>query len=215
MKDPVRGFEPAVSRDDIGTPVPVQVPGADPVQASHIGHAAHDVTNPFPWRFGCGALEPGHFSGIPVIWKDLFGSAVAVDIDKQNQLVVEAGFDDMLLPKRIRSAGAALPGVFIPGHLLAEPRAGYNVRIAVVIDVEREVAEIVDVARDEGDLAHAVLFPLRRFVPVLSRDDVQSSILVYVGNRCRFVGSAVEQMFAKHGPARRRLLLGNRECETG
>src|ERR1700686_5202818 len=101
--------------------------------------------------------------------------------------------------------------ILVPGQFLAEPGARNHIGIAVTIYIQRKIAQIIDVSLDERYLAHAMLLPVRRFVPILASDDIEPSILIHIGDRRGLVGALVDQVLTKHGPVRLVLRVGGQK----
>ena len=142
-------LEPAARREDVVALVAVDVAGADAVP---VGAIADDVRDPglvldfvpaCPVPFSCARIS--------------LRLAVVVDVGEERELDVEAvdgrPASSVLAPLR-------LPGVPPPRHPLREPRHRDDVGIVVAVDVDHQVAEIVDVLVAEAELAEAVLRPV-------------------------------------------------------
>ena len=181
-----RRLEPAARRQDVVALVAVDVARADAVA---VGAIADDVRDP-------GLVldfVPGLARAV-LLREDFLRLAVVVEIDEQRELDVEA-FVDRRLPSRIVLARQpALAGVAPPRHLLREPGDRHDVGIVVRVDVDHQVAEVVDVLVAEAELAEAVLRPVRRLIPVLARDDVEPPVAVDVGHRGRLAGAQVDRL---------------------
>ena len=114
---------------------------------------------------------------------------VVIDVDEKSELHGRTGIDDGFLP-----LGAGLAGIAKPCHLPAHVADADDVRLAVAVHVQRQVAEYVDIVVQCRKAPEAVLAPGRRLVPVLSRDDVEPAVAVQVGHGARFVAAEVESV---------------------
>jgi hypothetical protein len=103
--------------------------------------------------------------GFPVaeLREEFVGFAVVVQVDEECEFDRRGVFDGVVLP---RLSGGA--GVLIPRDAAGKPGDGDDVDAAVTIDVERKIAERVDVVVGEVQVAEPVTSPLRRLVPVLA-----------------------------------------------
>jgi hypothetical protein len=61
--------------------------------------------------------------------------AIAVDINHEHELVIEASFNQVLFPQRVRQLAIVPSWILVPSHSLAEPGAGHNVYVAVSVDI--------------------------------------------------------------------------------
>lgn len=75
---------------------------------------------------------------------------------------------------------------------MGEVAALDDVGVAVSIDVEREIAEVVDVVVGVVDVAEVVLGPGRRFIPTVAGDDVELAVVVDVGKGRGFVVAGID-----------------------
>src|SRR5216683_2606473 len=101
--------------------------------------------------------------------------------------------------------------ILVPGQFLAEPRARDHIGVAVIVYIQRKIAQIIDVSLDERYVAHAMLLPVRRFVPILAGDDIEPSILIDIGDRRGLIGALVDEVLTKHRPVRLALRVGGQE----
>ena len=63
--------------------------------------------------------------------------------------------------------------------------------MAVFIDIDREGAQIVDVVVGVVDVAKVMLRPVRGFVPVLARDDVEFAVAVDIADGGGLTGTEI------------------------
>src|SRR4051812_23508235 len=84
-------------------------------------------------------------------------------------------------------------GILPPRDLLGEPGDPHDVRVAVTVDVDRQVTEVVVVVVGEVQLAEPVFGPRWSLVPALARDDVEPSVLVDVRDRGGLARTVVDQ----------------------
>src|SRR6202042_1341174 len=75
---------------------------------------------------------------------------------------------------------------------MGEVAALDDVGPAVAVDVEGQVAEVVDVAVGVVDVAEVVLGPGGGLVPAVAGDDVELAVVIEVGEGCGFVVAGVD-----------------------
>jgi len=46
-------------------------------------------------------------------------------------------------------------------------------------------------------ISRILLLPVRRFEPLFAGDDVQPPVLIFIGDRCRFVRARIDQLLSK------------------
>jgi len=132
-------------------------------------------------------------AGAVLLGDDLVGLAVVVHVGEDRELDVESFVNRRQLP-----LAAGLSRVAPPRDALREPRDRRNVGILVAVDVDYEVAEVIDVLIAESQLAEAMRRPLLRkvecrgLVPVLAGDDVEPAVAVDVGYCRGLAGAAVD-----------------------
>ncbi len=184
MPFPIGGLKPAFGGEDVGFAVFVYVAGADAVSEALVadGVLFPSALDEFvPGGDGLAAAELG---------EDFEGFAVVVEVDEEGELDVFAFFDHVLFP------GAGFPGgVFPPGELAAEPIAADDIDVAVGVDVDGEVTEVVDVVIVEIEFAEAGFFPGWRGVPVFAGDDIEFAVAVDVGESAGLVGAEIDGVF--------------------
>src|SRR5207248_1668991 len=88
-------------------------------------------------------------------------------------------------------------GILHPPQTLRKPAAAHDVYVAVGIDVERQVAEVVDVAIVVREGAELVLDPARSLVPILAGDDVELAVAVHVGEGAGLIRAKINLVLAK------------------
>ncbi len=120
--------------------------------------------------------------------------AVVVEVGEDRELDREAAVDLGFGPRRPGPTRLGRARVAIPGDALGEPADRDEVGAAVAVDVEREIAEGVDVVAREGNFTKAVRCPRRRLIPEIAGDDVQTAIAVHVEDRGRLAGAVVDLM---------------------
>ena len=134
---------------------------------------------------------PG-LAGAVLLREDFLRLAVVVEIGDDGELDVEAGMDRRGLP--CLALFARLAGVSPPRDLFGEPGDRHHVGISIGIDVDHQVAEVVDVLVAEAELPEAVFGPCRGLIPVLARDDVEPPVAVDVGHGRRFAGAGIDRL---------------------
>ncbi len=208
MERPVAGsriggcLEPAARREDVVALVAVDVAGADAVP---VGRGADDVRDP-----GLVLDLVPRLPGTVLLGDDLVGLAVVVHVGEGRELDVESFVNRRQLP-----IAAGLSRIPPPRHALREPRDRRDVGIVVAVDIDYEVAEVVDVLIAESQLAEAVRYPFLGdvecggLVPVLAGDDVEPAVAVDVGY-CRGLAGAAVDCVHPEGDVRRAASL---HCE--
>src|SRR5262249_13841637 len=88
-------------------------------------------------------------------------------------------------------------GILIPPDAFGEPGAADHVWIAVAVDVQNEVAEVIDVAVLEIDIAKVVFGPTRSFVPVLAGNDIELAIVIAMGEGSGLGGAEIDGDLSK------------------
>ena len=127
---------------------------------------------------GAGELRQ-HFEGLTVV----------VEIDEKRELRRTDRIDFRFDPRP-----ACLAGILQPHDLSRKVRDLYDIRVTVAVDIDWEVAEVVDVAAVEWDVADFVLGPVRRLVPILRGKNVQPAVLVEVRDRHRFAEAGIDHV---------------------
>ena len=138
FQSPVRGsggrFEPALGRQDVGAAVAIHVARADAVAVTVRADHVLDEGAVFE-------LVPGERRVVLAeLRQHLALLAVVIEVDQKDELDRPAVFDGVLLP-----VADAAAGIFHPVELFGELGAAHDVERAVAVDVDRQVAEIVDV----------------------------------------------------------------------
>src|SRR5690606_30611556 len=77
------------------------------------------------------------------------------------------------------------PGIAPPGDASAAARQVDEIHPAILVHVERQQAVAVDAAIFDRKVAEPVGGPVRRVVPHVARDDVESTVTVDVDNGYR------------------------------
>ncbi len=189
-----RRLEPPAWREDVVALVAVDVARADAVAVRAI---AHDV--------GTQALSLTSYQAWPVPFSCARISCALPSLSRSTRSA-----NSMLKPSWIVATfqvyssclgSRGLPRIAPPRHFLREPGDRHDIRIVVRVDIDHEVAEVVDVLVAEAELAEAVLRPRRpirraqgrRLVPVLARDDVEAPVAVDVGHRGRLARTRVDR----------------------
>ncbi len=98
--------------------------------------------------------------GARKLWQHFEGLAVVVEIDEKRELRRTDRIDFRFGP---RPTGFA--GILQPDDLSRKVRDLYDIRVTVAVDIDWEVAEVVDVAAVEWDVADFVLGPVWSLVP--------------------------------------------------
>src|SRR5829696_5332670 len=142
---------------------------------------------PMPWPKLPGATTC--FSHVPFFASYLASPAIVVEVGEDSELDREAAVDGGVDPCRI-----GLARIAVPRDPLGEPADRDEVGAPVAIDVERKIAEGVEVVAREGNLTKAVWGPRRGLIPEIAGDDVQATIAVDVEDRCRLAGAVVDLM---------------------
>src|SRR5262245_34048534 len=115
--------------------------------------------------------------------------AVVVEVDEKSELDRETRIDDRFGPRP-----AAFPWILPPRDFSRKPGHADDVGVPVAVDIERQIAEPVDVILRVVQFAELVLDPRGRFVPVLAGDNIQSAVAIDVGDRCRLTRAGIEEM---------------------
>jgi hypothetical protein len=179
-------LEPAFRRNDIGAAIAINVPGAD---AMPITVRADNVLGPRPSP----ELIPGQRSlRIAELGQQLSLLSVVVNVDQKCEFHGRDLFNDMTAPRAV-----AASGILPPLQAAAEPGAAYDIHVAVLIDIDRQIAEVIDIVLDELNLAKLMTRPFRAFVPILARNDVERSVGVDVGECARLARAVVYQRLLK------------------
>ena len=119
-------------------------------------------------------------------------------------------------------------GVFPPSEGLLPVRTTDNVGVAVSVDVDCQVAQVLDVAVGIRQVAKMVLDPARPralrgrggslFVPVFTRDNVQPRVPIDVGHGDALAAAQVNRVFAERdlvGADRLEVRRPPNECRRG
>ena len=93
--------------------------------------------------------------------------------------------------------GGGFAGILIPPEALREPAAAHDIGVAVAVDVEGEIAEIVNVIGGEELGAEVVFGPGGGFIPVLAGDDVELAVTVHIDESGGLVLAEVEGVFGE------------------
>ena len=178
------GFQPALRRQDVSALVAVDVAGADAVAVTP---GADDALRPHPVL----QVVPGQrrVGSAGELRQEVVGLAVVVEIDEEGELCGTDGVDEVFRPRAIARAR-----ILHPHDAPREVADLDDVRETVLIDVERQVAEGIDVAVLHRDRPNRPLRPTRRLVPALGRHDVEFAVLVDVGDRRRFRRPAIDEV---------------------
>src|SRR4051812_31764062 len=129
---------------------------------------------------------------VPEFGENFVGFAIIIEIDQESELDGKALLDGLGSPFGLPAAAA---WVLPPPQGTAEPGAAYDVGMPVAINVERQVAEVIDIAVAIGDLAEAVAFPGRRLVPVFTGDNIELAVAIDVGDGGGFTGADIDLVF--------------------
>ena len=66
--------------------------------------------------------------------------------------------------------------------------------MAVAVDIDRQVAEIVDVLAVPPDVANPVFRPRRRLVPAVARHDVEPVVVIQIGEGGRLARARIDHV---------------------
>jgi hypothetical protein len=124
--------------------------------------------------------------------QDLERLAVVVQVDQKREFR-RANRVDL----RFRPRAAAFAWIPEPDDPPCEVRDLHDVGIAVAVDVHRQIAEVVDVAAVERNVADLVPGPGRRLVPVFGREDVEAPVAVEVGDRNALAETRIDHLDAE------------------
>ena len=179
-------FEPTTRRQDVVALVAIHIARTNPMSVATV---ADDVRHPrlvldFVPRLARAVLLRQHFLGLTVV----------VDVGEHREFNVEAFVDGLDLPHLVFPCHRSLAWIAPPRYALGEPRDRDDVRKVVGVDVDDQIAEVVDVLIAESELPKAVLRPFGCLIPVLARNDVEPPVAVDVGDRSRLARAIVDSM---------------------
>ena len=129
---------------------------------------------------------------IAVLRQHLSRFAVVIQIHQEGELDGEAAIDLVLLP-----LATTFSRILHPPQTLGKPGAAHDVHVAVAVDIERQVAEVVDVAVVVCKGAEFVLHPVRGLVPILTGYDVELAIAVDIGEGAGLVRAEIDLVLAE------------------
>src|SRR2546426_5183676 len=194
-----RRFKPAFRREDVRATVAIDVARPDAVP---IALRAHFVFHPLGLGAGASEFVPcerGFF--VAELRQDLLRFAGIQEVNQKRELHRVTGLDDGLAPGSLPAAW-----ILVPGETIGEPSGCYQVGITVSVDVDGQVAEIVNVILAVVQGAKLMFDPLRScsrrpgralLVPVLARNDVELSVLVEVGHGAGLAWPEVNRVLAE------------------
>ncbi len=130
--------------------------------------------------------------GLAELRKQLALLTVVVKVHQEREFDRIAVLDRVLLPLT-----TALSWVLHPIELAREIGATDNIDVAVAVDVDSEVAEVVDVIIGKADGAELMLDPAGTLVPVFAGDDIEFAVAVDVGDGAGFIRAQIDQVLLK------------------
>ena len=143
-----RRFKPALRRNNIGPPVAVDITRADSVT---IRLRAHHMLH----ELAVLHLVPGGGRCIAQIVRQQFlGFPVIIKINQKCELDELALIDGVFPP-----SAAFFAGILHPNNPVLKTKATDDVRVAILVDIQRKVAEVGDVAVLEFQIPEAVRRP--------------------------------------------------------
>ena len=132
--------------------------------------------------------------------------AITIQVDEQGEFDGKALVNESFLP-----LPDCPPWIPPPRNLPLAPSDADHVHVAVHVDIEQQVAEVVDVVVPEMDGTEFLALEVRPAIPILPRDDIEESVAVEVGDGAGLVAPEIDDALAE------RNLLGwpYREARSG
>ena len=124
--------------------------------------------------------------------------AIAVQIDEQGEFDGQPLVNRSLLP-----LPDGPPRIPPPRDSPSAPSDADHIHVTIQVNVERQVAEIVDVVVPEENGTELLALKVRSAIPVLSRDDIEESVAVEVGHSARLAPPEIDHALAERDLLRR------------
>lgn len=117
------------------------------------------------------------------------GAAIVVQIHQEGELDAMPVFDQVLFPLT-----AFRSGILVPPNAVAIGGGTYHIGIAIAVDVEHEIGEILCGVAIVFDGSKAVLGPVRPFIAILTGEDIGMPIVVDVRDGTGFESAGVDHV---------------------
>src|ERR1039457_2771978 len=192
-------FEPSLRSNNVIPSILIDVTCADAVAVTVL---VDDMTNPFCISALARDLVPGKGKIlIAELRQELRSLSRVQQIHQEREFYGGPGLNDGFPPGLILRAR-----IFPPSERLVPVGTTNNIRIAVTIHVNRQVAQVFDISARITKVAKMVLNPLRSvpflsrgrlFIPILPGHNVQAAVLINVGHGNAFAAPQIDSLLTE------------------
>src|SRR5262249_35121316 len=138
-------------------------------------------------------LVPGERSiRLAVLREQLASLAVIVEIHEKDEFAGSAAIDLMFFPHAI-----AAPGILHPDQALGEVRATDDIDVAIPIDIDGQIAEVIDIIVRKTERAEFVFDPARSLEPIFAGYQIELAVIVDVGYCAGLTRAQVDRVLLK------------------